>query len=335
MSEKTNIEWCDHTFNHVRGCTKVSEGCKFCYADGMSGRNPKTLGVWGPKGTRAIAAESYWKLPVKWNKEAKEAGERRRVFCASLADVFEGLDTMPADAYNAVDEARARLFRLIEQTPDLDWLLLTKRPQNIMALCPDEWVAQFPANVWVGTSVEDQTTADERIPHLLKVPAVVRFLSCEPLLGPLDLFAWLRRVWKQEACSEHSEAFNLECPACNAMPRVLLAPPIGWIICGGESGRFARPMHPAWARRLRLEAAAAGIPFLFKQWGEWMPTDAVPGGDLGGDLAADRVRHIRAVGALDGHFRNGDAYVRRVGKKVAGRVLDGRLHDEYPQVCRP
>jgi protein gp37 len=234
MAQDSKIAWTTHTFNPWRGCTKVSDGCKFCYADTLSKRNPKTLGIWGKNGTRVVAAESAWKEPVKWNKLAEQAGERHRVFCASLADVFEAADTMPADSLPAVRAARVRLFELIRTTPHLDWLLLTKRPENwrsvieeTLILCqgggPDDknyfrdhdgdfpegdlanWLNDWtgdepPDNVWLGTSVENQEAADERIPHLLKCPAAVRFLSCEPLLGPVNLRHWEHSdVWKGPA----------------------------------------------------------------------------------------------------------------------------------------
>lgn len=182
-------------FNPWRGCTKVSRGCANCYAEAGSKRNPAVLGVWGDAGTRVIASESYWRLPLKWDRQAAKAGERRRVFCASLADVFEDRPELVSP--------RQRLFRLIGDTPYLDWLLLTKRPENVLRMTHDEWcppvpghVSQnagdghswkWPSNVWLGVSVEDQQRADERIPILLQTPAAVRFLSCEPLLGPLDL----------------------------------------------------------------------------------------------------------------------------------------------------
>lgn len=141
MAENSKIEWTHHTFNPWRGCTKVSEGCKFCYAETMSGRNPGTLGIWGPRGTRVVAAESYWRQPLKWDKAAEAAGEQHRVFCASLADVFEGPESMPASEWPKVQAARAQLFGFIEATPHLDWLLLTKRPQNIARFSPNRWGA--------------------------------------------------------------------------------------------------------------------------------------------------------------------------------------------------
>jgi protein gp37 len=257
MAENSKIQWTDHTFNPWRGCTKVSAGCKNCYAETMSGRNPGTLGVWGPKGTRVVASESYWRQPLKWNREAKAAGERRRVFCASLADVFEGWDTMPAASHDAVMAARKRLGKLINDTPYLDWLLLTKRPENVLALAADMWVrfvrdAPLPVNVWIGTSVENQETADKRIPELLKVPAAVRFLSCEPLLGPIDFFHG-PKDWG-------------------------LLTGIHWVIVGGESGPGARPCDVNWIRSIVGQCRAAGVEVFVKQLGA-QPHDTSDGSD--------------------------------------------------------
>lgn len=334
MAENSHIEWTHHTFNPWRGCTKVSEGCKFCYAETLSARNHATLGVWGPKGSRPIAVESYWRQPLKWQKkafedvfaylnhlEAYEEGLhemkpvrpiRPRVFCASLADVFEGRDTMPKDSWNAVEDARARLFALIEKTPNLDWLLLTKRPENVLTMVPAGIGSQmrFPDNLWIGTSVEDQKTANERIPHLLQVPAKVRFLSCEPLLGPVSLnihlsgcggsvfLDCLRGIeeWGTDDESDTSYSENH----------------IDWVIVGGESGKNARPMHPDWARSLRDQCQAAGVPFLFKQWGEWSPYPAHSHQD-------------------HGHVFDDWTKMYRVGKSRAGRTLDGKIWDEYPE----
>lgn len=304
MAENSKIEWTHHTFNPWRGCTKVSEGCKFCYAETMSGRNPGTLGVWGPRGTRVIAAESYWRQPLKWDKAAAAAGERHRVFCASLADVFEGPETMPAESVRAVEDARLRLYNLILQTPHLDWLLLTKRPQNIRNMVPGDWLllpgslkvlpypCGFPPNIWIGTSVEHQAAAAERIPHLLRVPARVRFLSCEPLLGPVDI-----RTWTGGETSEPDSLSHID-----------------WVIVGGESGANARPMRLDWARSLRDQCHAAGVAFHFKQWGEFSPYyEAV-------DTEANRL--------VMREYPSGGS--KRVGKHAAGRLLDGREWNEYP-----
>lgn len=286
MGSNSSIEWTHHTFNPWRGCTKVSQGCKHCYAETMSGRNPAVLGVWGKLGSRPVAAESYWRQPIKWDAEARAAGERRRVFCASLADVFEGEDTMPAEAWAPVQAARRRLFNLIIETPHLDWLLLTKRPQNIKPILQSIpvlerdnvwdhlWPDHFP-NVWIGTSVENQSAADERIPHLLNVPSRVRFLSCEPLLGQVDIGQYLQ--------SEVTTVRGYTYPMAH----------VNWVICGGESGPHARPMHPEWARSLRNQCTSAGVAFHFKQHGE---------------------------------YRDGV----RMGKHAAGRLLDGQEWNQFP-----
>lgn len=215
-----------YTFNPWWGCLKVSEECLHCYAE--VGAKRYGFDLWGPEANteRRFFGEHHWQEPCRWNQQAQLHGHRRAVFCASMADVF--------DEHTAVMPHRQRLWHLIESTPWLNWLLLTKRPQNILAMTPwghDGW----PDNVWIGTSVGIQKRAEERLPALLEVPAVVRFLSCEPLLGPLDLNPWLSHVQ--------------------------------WVICGGESGGRARPMHPDWPRNLRDQCQQAQVPFFFKQWG--------------------------------------------------------------------
>lgn len=285
MGTNSAIEWTHHTFNPWRGCTKVSAGCANCYAETLSKRNPQTLGVWGKSGKRVIAAESYWRKPIAWNKAAEKAGERHRVFCASLADVFEGPESMPADSLAAVRAARLRLFDLVRQTPSLDWLLLTKRPENVIdcvrqaALDCDRpgdlcemlncWShggrgSNAPDNVWLGTSVENQATADERIPHLLRVPAAVRFLSCEPLLGAIDMRytalskALYRQVLRNYPCDESKVPQHL---------RYNGPPSIDWAIIGGESGPGARPCDVAWIRGIVQQCKAAAVPAFVKQLG--------------------------------------------------------------------
>tara|TARA_R100001530_G_scaffold131770_1_gene103639 strand:+ start:423 stop:1325 length:903 start_codon:yes stop_codon:yes gene_type:complete len=276
MAENSNIEWTTHTFNPWRGCTKVSAGCANCYAEAMSKRNPGVLGVWGDDGTRVLAADSYWKQPYKWHRDAEGAEERHRVFCASLADVFEDREDVML--------ARERLMILIENTPSLDWLLLTKRPQNVMRLVFREWTHNFPSNVWLGTSIENQEAADERIPELVKCPAGNRFLSMEPLLGEVDVRQYLYSDYDKAA---HDRQFFTPLEGFTHA-KVL------WVVVGGESGPNARPMHPDWARSICDQCSEAGVPFFFKQWGEH---------------SQDMVR---------------------VGKRDAGRELDGKTWDEIP-----
>ena len=272
MAEDSKIQWTTHTFNPWRGCTKVSAGCANCYAESMSGRNPKVLGVWGKDGTRVVASEAQWRLPPKWDKAAALAGERHRVFCASLADVFEGPETMPAEAWPRVREARVRLHHLINDTPHLDWLLLTKRPENVVRFAegPERsWTENMPPNVWLGASVENQAAADERIPHLLRVPAAVRFLSCEPLLGSVDLTEHLPHVrcvrcgWSNATDPNGTGRCPNRCgPLQKANPGR-----IDWCIVGGESGGGARPMNVEWARALVAQCRAAGVKVFVKQMG--------------------------------------------------------------------
>jgi len=312
---KTSIEWAHYTFNPWRGCTKVSDGCKFCYADRDSKRNPKVLGIWGPNGTRAIGADAYMRLPFKWNDEAKAAGERRRVFCASLADFFEGPESMPAEADGPVTMQRWRTFDIIPETPWLDWLLVTKRPENIRRMWPLSYLLKGLPNVWLLTSVEDQETADRRIPELLKCRDLspVLGLSMEPLLGAIHLDHHGVPAWWQGQLNPISQ--------------------LDWIIAGGESGAKSRPMHPDWARSVRDQCQAAGVPFFFKQWGEWKPADECEGERrvliFQGEAGA---RPISGPKNPEWHdWPNGWASAR-VGKKAAGRRLDGRTWDELPLV---
>lgn len=276
MGKTTGIEWAHSTFNPWVGCTKVSPACDHCYAESWA-KGSGQAHLW--QGERRRTSPSNWRGPVKWNREAERDGVRRRVFCASLADVFDN---------QVPEEWRADLFGLISVTPALDWLLLTKRPQNIAKMLPPLWLhtdgtLAFP-NVWLGTTAENQAEANRRIPHLLAVPARVRFLSCEPLLGPIR-FA--------------------DVPGFN---RIGLSLHGWWVIAGGESGAGARPTHPNWARSLRDQCKAGGVPFFFKQWGEWH-ADALLNTDTAGNCPPLRMK---------------------IGKAAAGSLLDGREHKEFP-----
>lgn len=317
MAENTKIEWAHHTFNPWVGCTKVSPACDHCYAEGWAKRSGMVQ--WGPNAERRRTSESNWRQPIKWNAEAERLGVRYRVFCSSLADVFD----------NAVpDEWRIDLMRLISSTQNLDWLLLTKRIGNAEKMLSDA-VASFGftwgthwKNVWIGSTVCNQVEADRDIPKLLAVPAAKRFLSMEPLLGTVDL----NRILVDPARHLHVSALHEQHDDCYYQSDAQ----IDWVIVGGESGPGARPMHPNWVRSLRDQCAAAGVPFLFKQWGEWLPDQLRAGGDLGGDMRRGIVQHVCFDRENDGRFRQGDVHMRRVGKKTAGRVFDGRLWDEVP-----
>lgn len=253
MAENSGIEWTHHTFNPWTGCTKVSPACDHCYAEGWAKRSGHV--EWGPHGERRRT--KTWGNPVKWNRQAAAEGRRFRVFCASLADVF--------DNHKSIQLAwRDDLWKLIADTPHLDWLLLTKRPQNISRFVPG-WMGphSWPKNAWIGTTVENQEEADRRIPHLLRVPAEVHFLSCEPLLGPVDITPHL---WGTATpCSDCPK--DADC-ICGSRTREQLDPwrSINWVITGGESGPNFRSAEPDWFRSLRDQCIAAGVPFLFKQW---------------------------------------------------------------------
>ena len=317
MGENTKIEWTatvlpsgerlpGMTFNSWHGCVKVSQGCKFCYADAQDRRFGPSH--WGPGAERKMMSEAYWRQPLRWNRDAAEAGVRRKVFCAFMSDVFERL---PADhpSAGAVEAARERLWNLIYVTTHLDWLLLTKRPENVRVMVPPSWWGQgFPPNVWVGTSVEDQQSADTRIPHLLRVPARVRFLSCEPLLGPVDL------------CRVNAEGYRwntLTGERRGIITRdIVTTGAVDWVIVGGESGHGTRPMHPDWARGLRDQCTALGVSFFFKQWGAWLPL-----------ASADEASHYPKAPLHE--FEDG-LWAVDAGKHAAGRRLDGRTWDEMP-----
>jgi len=270
MAKNSPIEWTHHTFNPWWGCEKISPACAHCYAEAWAKRVGKQ--VWGKEANRRFFGEEHWRQPLVWNRNASAMGLRQRVFCASMADIFEERPDL--------DLFRERLWRTIEDTPALDWLLLTKRPEQVRRMVP--WSYDWPRNVWLGTTVENQTWAQRRLSALVAQPAKIHFLSCEPLLGPVNLRSWM--------------------------------PYIDWVIAGGESGPRSRPMHPIWAQGLRDQCVEAGVPFHFKQWGDWKPTNshAVNRRTISIAHSGDRIT------------------LERIGKLKAGRMLDGRTWDELP-----
>lgn len=247
MAENSKIEWTDHTFNPWVGCTKVSPACDHCYAEGWAKRTGQA-GLWN--GDRRRTSAANWRQPYKWNNASPLNGPRPRVFCASLADVFDN---------QVPHEWRRDLFAMIRETPNLDWLLLTKRPQNIAKMLPEYWGEGWP-NVWLGATVENQKEADRRIPHLLAVPAAVRFLSMEPLLEPVDLSAI-------SVGAMHTNALTgllFEADAGGTGPAGV-GPFIHMVIVGGESGPGARPICETWAGDLLGQCRRAGAAFFMKQ----------------------------------------------------------------------
>jgi protein gp37 len=225
MAEWSKIEWTDHTWNPWVGCEKISPACDLCYAEGWAKRAGRAE-LWN--GTRSQTSPTNWAKPLKWDAAAKAEGVRRRVFCASLADFFDN---------QAEPHWRGEAWATIRLCPNLDWLLLTKRPQNIRKMLPPDWGSGWP-HVWLGTTVESQKYYDQRWKHLRQVPAVVRFISYEPALGPIPY------LWNE--------------PGIPTRP--------DWIICGGESGgKKARMMDAGWAREMRDDCAASGVAFFMKQ----------------------------------------------------------------------
>jgi len=307
MGERTAIEWCDSTFNPWVGCTKVSPACDNCYAERlMETRMHKVQ--WGSGNLRKRTSPANWRRPLLWEHEHEAFelmhGRRRRVFCASLADVFDN---------DVPEQWRADLFSLICQTQHLDWLLLTKRIGNAMAMLDriaylgttDTVGELMPLpNVWLGATVINQEEADRDIPKLLAVPARVRFLSIEPMLGPMDLVPYIH------------------CDVGNALD---------WVIAGGESGPKARPLHPNWVRSLRDQCASAGVPFHLKQHGEWLrgEVEVTPG-----DGCLAYVEEGYGITLGDGRRyatmeAHGAEFIK-VGKHTAGRLLDGVEHSAFP-----
>jgi protein gp37 len=330
MGENTKIEWAHHTFNPWMGCTKVSEGCKHCYAEQQMDKHYKKV-QWGTSGKRLRTSKDNWRKPIQWNKWAKERGIRYRVFCASLADVFEDKPDQPE-----MDDWRADLMRLISATPNLDWLLLTKRPENVISkinkaiklissddnaadlMVAMEWLGWVKhgsdyalPNVWIGTSVENQEAADKRIPELLKIPAKVRFLSMEPLLSNVDIGHDLVPSFASDDPRHFPKRNGIE-----------------WVIAGGESGSHARPMHPDWVRSIRDQCVTAGVPFLFKQWGEYGPQN-----DLVPDTSEIKEKFVTV--SPKGFTGKSCEYpvaigMWRIGKARSGRLLDGVEWNQFP-----
>lgn len=358
MTTNTKIEWADHTFNPWEGCQKVGPGCDNCYAENRNARFGGGVAVnWGPGADRRRTSPANWRKPLAWDAAADAFmvlhGRRQRVFCASLADVFD----------NAVDQQwRYDLFNLILSTPGLDWLLLTKRignaaqmiedtlPASMKALPPDCPVAWPWPNVWIGATVVNQEEADRDIPKLIATPAAKRFLSIEPMLGPISL-RWALAFPENAPYTAQSPSGSTD--HLDGLRR------LDWVIAGGESGPGARPSHPDWYRSLRDQCEAADVPFLFKQWGEWLPINqqkeeftnrlyksnriAALHEDQGNldDCYGRRCTVANTVVHMDGSthgiaepmaFLQGtDAMTTfKVGKKAAGRLLDGVTHNGFP-----
>ncbi|MER6830815.1 phage Gp37/Gp68 family protein [Streptosporangium sp. NPDC000563] len=338
----SSIEWTDSTWSPVTGCTKVSPGCDNCYAEGIARRFSGTKAF--PNGFEVTLRPERLDQPLRWKKP-------RRIFVNSMSDLFH--DAVP-------DEYIARVFAVMAATPDHTFQLLTKRHGRMRsllsstafveavqvafdALADEHEIDLIPgpwplSNVHLGVSVEDQKWADRRIPALLDTPASVRWISAEPLLGPVDLCGpivnghrprltyWLtgRPGWGNEYTTDTGIT----------MTSPVTGPRLDWVVCGGESGHGARPMHPDWARSLRDQCVAAGVAFHFKQYGDWVAEsmwlhrDTAPAAFLSTDGTTRPLVNGKPTAAP--MSRGKDITIRRVGKKAAGRELDGRTWDEMP-----
>jgi protein gp37 len=248
MADKTLISWCDATWNPWIGCTKVSDGCSKCYA--AQSLPVKFQGVeWGHGQPRKRTSGPYWDKPSQWNRKAEKEGRRLKVFCASLADIFDS---------EVPEEWRNDAFEVIRKTPHLDWLLVTKRPRIMESYVKD--VRGWPwSNVWLLTSVEDQKTADLRIPILLRTPAAVRGISYEPALSDVNLERYLYLQFRDTERYERVKGYYVNAARCLTR--------LDWVIIGGESGKDARPFHINWANRTVAACQKAGVSVFVKQLG--------------------------------------------------------------------
>ncbi|MEU5938653.1 phage Gp37/Gp68 family protein [Micromonospora sp. NPDC047548] len=330
MADKTAIEWTDATWNPVTGCTKVSPGCDHCYAETFAERFRGTPGHYFEQGFDLVARPAKLALPLRWKRP-------RRVFVNSMSDLFH--DQVPteyiAEVFAVMAAAHQHTFQLLTKRhgrmrallndPEFRTLVQCESPtlghEGIDITAGNPWDTWPLRNVWLGVSVEDQKRAGLRVPALIDTPAAVRWLSCEPLLGPVDL-----DLTDKDALVDGG---------------------IDWVVVGGESGRQARPMHPDWARQLRDQCRAAGIPYFFKQWGEWAPLGPLydqADDDADGDearmeaaaleLAGTRVIEVERTGyVVEGHQAADPRtwLLARTGKQAAGRTLDAHTWDEYPR----
>ncbi len=357
MSDKTGIEWTDATWNAIRGCTRVSEGCRNCYAEGVAARfsGPglpyeglaRRTSSGEPRWTGEVrVVDSHLHDPIRWKRP-------RKIFVNSMSDLFhEKVATADID----------HILTVMLLTPRHTFQVLTKRPERMQQYLSDPMLygrvlaianklrAMWPALqlvgisdpstmpapwIWWGVSVENQAAADERIPLLLQTPAAVRFLSCEPLLGHVDVSRWLRYILQtNDGRWLHNTDAGVESVGG------IWRHPLDWVIAGGESGANARPCHPAWLQSLRDQCAAASKPvaFFLKQWGEWKDSSDEEPVKSGSE---DRIMLAsgEVIGAGFGQHgsvaedwkERGAAWMTRVGKKAAGATLDGREHREFPK----
>jgi protein gp37 len=305
---KTKIEWTEYSWNPVSGCTPISEGCQNCYAKRMANRLRGRCGYPADEPFKVTLHKDRLEEPLRWKKP-------RRVFVCSMGDLFH--EDVPR-------WMRFEVMDIILQAKQHTFLILTKRPANMKEFF--EWyyskagrTIETIKNLWLGVTAENQQRADERIPILLQIPAAVRFVSVEPMLGPVDLSL--------------SDGVDLSMSVGTGLKpgKSYLINSLDWVICGGETGPGARPMHPDWVRNLRNQCQEAGVPFFFKQWGEWFPRDQW---EWNPELVLPDDEYAFRDGSGTHVFESIDGLcpVHRVGKKAAGRILDGQIWDEMPEI---
>lgn len=339
MSDKTRIEWADATWNPITGCTKVSGGCKHCYAERDWARLQHLPAYMGRAFTDVRCHPERLDQPHRWRRP-------RRIFVNSMSDLFHPAvpDAFVLDVFRTMAMCEQHTFQVLTKRPERmrDLLCSHEVSDDLIGICGDEGPElDWPLpNVHLGVSIEDQATADERIPLLLQTPAAVRWVSAEPLLGPVSLNGLRRHGEIWTFIDDALTGFRAtKCGGTHGHPR------LDWVVVGGESGPKARPMHPEWVRSLRDQCQAAGVPFLFKQWGEWCPADPGEGPRGGCDCAGilpdgdvtkysegyvapfDSGERLRQFGGVR---LDGRTLMFRAGKRAAGRMLDERTWDEYP-----
>jgi len=342
----TKIEWAEEVWNPVTGCTKISPGCQNCYAERMSKRLAGRCGYPADEPFKVTLHPEKLEDPLKWKKP-------KRIFVCSMSDLFheDVPDEFIFEVFNTMSNAQCFFGH--------KFMVLTKRPermkqiiqmiendiaeQRIPEVMPDgsrniKLTFSFPLqNIWLGVTAENQEQANKRIPILLQIPAVVRFVSVEPMLGPVDLSEWMNEC-DSERCGLEDDpfaAFLLNEAIANGMGDAIR--PIDWVICGGESGPGARPMYPDWARGLRDQCVSAGVPFFFKQFGEWMQVGECSYNVLDDAKYYNKARYkpnfqILNIEGGQGFHGRGSIYMQRVGKNNAGRLLDGKEWSEFPEV---
>ena len=322
-------------------CTHVSEGCRNCYAERMNVDQPFGMGT-GHEYKHQNLKKIEWRLmnvdqPIRWQKP-------RAVFVNSMTDLFH--EDVP---FEMID----KIFASMALSPEHIFLILTKRPERMAeyttdrktplryyaqkitmmadaAIVGDKVSVPWPLpNVWLGTSCEDQETADERVPQLLKCPAAVRFISAEPLLGPVDL------AGGEDAALSPCSYLSGEWDWIDEEADCVRQAGLDWVIAGGESGPGARPMHPDWVRQIRDDCETADVPFFFKQWGAWVPELDYSLRRSGYRSSGHKTAVLGQHGSIDPLHTVGQRVMTRVGKKAAGRTLDGRTHDAFPQAKQP